>query len=72
MSLANSSVPIAVGSSFEIFNQINTITLAITTDTMTLYPGASTGSRTIAVANYAKVTKVASTSWVIVGTSGVT
>lgn len=69
---ANSAVPIAVGSSFQIFNQINTITLAITTDTMTLYPGASTGSRTIAVANVARVTKLSATSWAIEGSSGVT
>lgn len=69
---ANSAVPIPVGASFEIYNQINTLTLAITTDTMTLYPGATTGSRTIAVANYAKVTKLSAASWSIWGTSGVT
>lgn len=69
---ANSAVPIPVGASFEILNQINTLTLAITTDTMTLYPANTTGSRTIAVANRAIIEKVSATGWVITGTSGVT
>lgn len=69
---ANSAVPIPVGSQFQIQNQINTITLAITTDTMTLMGANTTGSRSIAAGNVARIRKITATNWTIDGSSGVT
>jgi len=69
---ANSAVPFPIGSELKIINQKNTITIAITTDTMNLEPGGTTGSRTLAADNNCTITKVAATVWVISGTSGLT
>jgi hypothetical protein len=69
---ANSSVAYPVGTVITIINEVNTLTIAITTDTMTLYPGGSTGSRTLAANNIATLYKITSTTWAITGTSGLT
>ena len=53
-------------------NMINTVTIAITSDTMTLLPAGTTGSRTLAANNTAIARKIGTTSWVIYGTSGLT
>ena len=68
---ANSAVPFPVGTEIVFVNMINTVTIAITTDTMYLSPGGTTGSRTLAAFGRASAIKVTSTSWVISG-SGLT
>lgn len=64
---ANSSVAYPIGTAITFVNQINTVTIAITSDTMTLYPAGTTGSRTLAANGLATATKVGTTSWVITG-----
>jgi hypothetical protein len=64
---ANSSVAYAVGTVVTFVNLINTVTIAITTDTMYLAGAGTTGSRTLAEYGVASAVKVASTTWVISG-----
>jgi hypothetical protein len=64
---ANSSVAYPVGTVVTFVNLINTVTIAITTDTMYLAGDGSTGSRTLAAYGVASAVKVASTTWVISG-----
>ncbi len=67
---SNANVPYPIGSAITVINQINTVTIAITSDTMTLFAGSgtgTTGSRTLAAGGIATATKVASTAWVISG-----
>lgn len=68
---ANSSVAYPVGTTLTFINQINTVTIAITTDTLTLAGAGSTGSRTLAAGGMATAIKVTSTLWFISG-SGLT
>lgn len=67
---ANSSVAYPIGTTLTFINEVNVITVAITTDTMTLQGAATTGSRTIAAGNTATALKVSATRWVITGSSG--
>lgn len=67
---ANGTIAVPVGTLIGISNQINTVTVAITTDTLTLAGSALTGSRTIAANGFATLFKNDSTNWVISG-SGV-
>ena len=64
---ANSSVAYAVGTVITFVNLINTVTIAITDDTMYLAGPGTTGSRTLAAYGVASAVKVASTTWVISG-----
>ena len=64
---ANSSVPYPDGTVITFVNLINTVTIAITTDTMYLAGPGTTGSRTLAAYGVATAVKVASTTWVISG-----
>jgi hypothetical protein len=64
---ANSSVAYDVGTVLTFVNLINTVTIAITTDTMYLANDGATGSRTLAVYGVASAIKVDSTSWIISG-----
>jgi hypothetical protein len=64
---ANSSVAYPVGTVVTFVNLINTVTIAITSDTMYLAGTGSTGSRTLAAYGVASAVKVASTTWVISG-----
>lgn len=64
---ANSSVAFPVGTAVTFINMINTVTIAITTDTMYLAGVGTTGSRTLAAYGVATAIKVSSTSWVISG-----
>jgi hypothetical protein len=64
---ANASVAYAVGTVITFVNLINTVTIAITTDTMYLAGAGTTGSRTLAEYGVASAVKVASTTWVISG-----
>lgn len=70
---ANSTVPFRIGTQVTFINQASagTITIAITTDTMRLSPGGTTGSRTLAANGIATATKVTATEWIISG-SGLT
>ena len=64
---ANSSVVFPVGTAVTFVNMINTVTIAITTDTMYLAGAGTTGSRTLAAYGVATAIKVTSTSWIISG-----
>tara|TARA_R110000822_G_scaffold220221_1_gene354252 strand:+ start:347 stop:721 length:375 start_codon:yes stop_codon:yes gene_type:complete len=63
---ANASVAFPIGTAITFVNQINTITIAITSDTLTDTSG-NTGSRTLAVNGIATALKVGTTSWVVNG-----
>lgn len=65
---ANGSIAFPIGTMITIVNQINTVTIAITTDTLTLQGAGTTGSRTLAANGIATILKVAATEWVIAGT----
>ena len=66
---ANSSVAYAVGTFLNFANlSLNNLTIAITTDTLTLAGSTSTGSRTLSQNGTATAIKVTSTSWVVSGT----
>jgi hypothetical protein len=64
---ANSSVAYPVGTVVSFVNLQNTVTIAITTDTMYLANDGDTGSRTLAEYGMASAMKVDSTSWIISG-----
>jgi hypothetical protein len=64
---ANGSVAFPVGTTITFINMINTVTIAITTDTMYLAGSGTTGSRTLAAYGVATAIKVTSTSWIISG-----
>jgi len=64
---AEASINFAVGTAITFVNQINTITIAITTDTMTLAGAGTTGSRTLAANGIATAMKIASAAWIISG-----
>lgn len=65
---ANASVAYPVGTCLTFINTINTVTIAITSDTMTLAGAGSTGSRTLAANGMASAVKLTSTTWMISGT----
>lgn len=65
---ANGSVAFPVGTVVSFVNMINTVTIAITTDTMTLAGAGTTGSRTLAANGIATAIKVDATNWLISGT----
>jgi hypothetical protein len=64
---SNANVAYPVGSVITFVNQINTVTISITSDTLTLAGAGTTGSRTLAANGIATALKIASTSWVISG-----
>lgn len=64
---ANSSVAYPIGTCLTFVNKINTVTIAITTDTLTLAGAGTTGSRTLAANGMATALKIASTEWMISG-----
>jgi len=64
---ANASVAYPVGTVVTFVNLINTVTIAITSDTMYLAGDGTTGSRTLAAYGVASAVKVASTTWIISG-----
>ena len=66
---ANSSVPFPVGTAVTFVNSsTNNMTISITTDTLTLSPAGTSGSRTLAQYGIATAIKVTSTLWYISGT----
>lgn len=64
---ANATVPFPIGTAVTFVNQINTVTISITSDTMTMNPGGATGNRTLAANGMATALKIAATAWVISG-----
>lgn len=64
---ANASVAYPIGTVITFVNQINTVTIAITSDTLTLAGTGATGSRTLAASGLATALKITSTAWVISG-----
>jgi hypothetical protein len=65
---SNANVPYPIGTTITFINQINTVTISITSDTMTLAGAGTTGSRTLAANGIATAIKVSSTGWIINGT----
>lgn len=64
---ANASVPYPIGTCITFVNKINTLTIAINADTLTLSPAGTTGSRTLAANGVATAMKIAATEWIISG-----
>jgi len=64
---ANSAVPYPVGTTLTFANEVNTLTIAINSDTLTLAGSGSTGSRTLAANGIATALKLSSTGWIISG-----
>ena len=64
---ANASVAYVVGTTLTFVNDQNTMTIAITTDTLVWAEDGSTGSRTLAENGVATALKVTSTRWIISG-----
>lgn len=64
---SNVNVAYPVGTTITFVNQINTLTIAITSDTLQLAGSATTGSRTIAAGGMGTAIKVTSTLWFISG-----
>jgi hypothetical protein len=65
---SNANVPYPIGTAITFVNQINTLTIAITSDTLVLAGAGTTGSRTLAANGIATALKIASTTWIISGT----
>ncbi len=65
---ANASVAYPIGTAITFVNQINTVTIAITSDTMVLAGPGTTGSRSLAANGIATALKIATTTWIISGT----
>jgi hypothetical protein len=69
---ANSSVAFPIGTAITFINMAAAnVTIAITTDTLTLSPAGTSGSRTLAQYGSATCIKITSTQWLISG-SGLT
>ena len=69
---ANDSVAYPIGTAITFINMaVANVTIAITTDTLTLSPAGTTGSRTLATNGSATCIKIAATQWLISG-SGLT
>jgi hypothetical protein len=64
---ANSSVNYPIGTVVTFVNLINTVTIAITSDTMYLAGPGTTGSRTLSAYGVATAVKLTSTTWLISG-----
>lgn len=65
---ANASVAYPIGTAITFINEINTVTIAINSDTLVLAGAGTTGSRTLAANGMATAIKKTSTSWIISGT----
>jgi hypothetical protein len=67
---ANASVAYPLGTAITFINEVNTITIAISSDTLVLAGDGSTGSRTLAANSMATAIKIGTTKWLI-GGSGI-
>jgi hypothetical protein len=66
---ANASVAYPIGTAITFVNRINTITIAITSDTLILAGSGATGSRTLGANGMATAIKTGTTEWMISGTN---
>ncbi len=64
---ANATVAYPVGTTLTFINEINTVTISITSDTLVLAGAGSTGNRSLAAMGIATAVKKTSTSWLISG-----
>lgn len=64
---SNTNVPYPTGTMITFVNEINTLTIKINSDTMTLAGAGTTGDRTLSTSGIATALKVASTSWIVSG-----
>ncbi|WP_128934020.1 hypothetical protein [Bradyrhizobium zhanjiangense] len=64
---SNANVAYPIGSAITFINEINTVTIAINSDTMVQAGTGSTGSRTLAANGMATAIKITSTKWMIYG-----
>jgi hypothetical protein len=64
---SNAKVPYPVGTVLTFVNEINSILIAINSDTMTLAGSTNTGTRTLSSCGIASALKVTPTRWVISG-----
>lgn len=65
---SNANVAYPIGTAITFVNEMNTVTIAITSDTLTFAGAGTTGSRTLAAAGIATALKVGTTKWLISGT----
>lgn len=65
---SNANVAYPIGTAITFINDQNTLTIAITSDTLVWAEDGSTGSRTLAENGMATAIKVTSTRWIISGT----
>lgn len=65
---SNANVAYPIGTAITFINDKNTVTIAITSDTLVWAEDGSTGSRTLAENGMATAIKVTSTRWIISGT----
>lgn len=65
---SNANVAYTIGTAITFVNGINTVTIAITSDTMYLAGTGTTGSRTLAAYGVATALKIDTTTWIISGT----
>jgi hypothetical protein len=64
---ANSSVPFEIGTTIVVINGNVTSSIAITTDTLRLAGGTTTGTRSLAVYGMATLVKIDATTWIASG-----
>ena len=64
---SNANVAYPIGATLVFVNQINTVTISITADTLQLAGTATTGSRTLAAGGIATAVKITTTLWFISG-----
>lgn len=64
---SNANLALPLGTVFVFVNKINSLSIAITSDTLTWAPSGTTGSRTLAANGIATAMKIASTEWIISG-----
>jgi len=68
---SNANVPYDIGTTITFVNEVGAgaITLEINSDTLVLYPGGSTGNRTLAAGGICTALKVGTTRWIVSGTN---
>lgn len=64
---SNANVPYPIGTVLTFVNEVNTLSIAIASDTLTLAGPGTTGTRSLAANGIATALKVGTTSWLISG-----
>jgi hypothetical protein len=64
---SNANVPYIVGTVISFDNEINTLSIAIASDTLVFAPSGATGTRTLAANGFASAVKTGATKWKISG-----